>query len=180
MSRIIGLAHNPFRGLNQSRFSVDSTAAMTQATTAADERRSLRLERYRFEAIVEVMKARYDVRVKRWRRQMSGCAWSVFLQNGRRINWIECPLPRTPISLAIFLHEIGHHAIGFDRYKKRCEEEYHAWVWAIAQMRRLGIEPDEKVNRRFELSIQYAVDKALRRGIKRLPEPLMKFARLAA
>jgi hypothetical protein len=152
---------------------------MTQAIPAADERRTLRLERYRFEAIVEVMKARYDVRVKRWRKQMSGCAWSVFLTDGRRINWIESPQPRTPISLAIFLHEIGHHAIGFNRYKRRCEEEYHAWVWAIREMRKLGVEPDEKVNRRFELSMQYAVGKAMRRGLKQLPDALTQFAQAA-
>ena len=134
----------------------------------------------RFAEIVEAMKARYDVRVKRWRREMSGCAWSVFLTDGRRINWIEAPVPKTPISLAIFLHEVGHHAIGFDRYKKRCEEEYHVWVWAIEQMGRLGVEPDDKVARRFELSMQYAVGKALRRGLKQLPEPLMRFVTRAA
>ena len=134
----------------------------------------------RFAEIVEAMKSRYALRIKRWRRQMSGCAWSVFRQDGRRINWIEAPLPKTPISLAIFLHEVGHHAIGFDRYKKRCEEEYHVWIWAIDQMRQHGVEPDEKVARRFELSMQYAVDKALRRGLKELPEPLMRFVPRAA
>jgi hypothetical protein len=133
-----------------------------------------------FTGIVEAMKARYAVRVKRWRRQMSGCAWSVFHSDGRRVNWIEAPLPRSPISLAIFLHEVGHHAIGLDRYKLRCEEEYHVWVWAIQQMRLLGVEPDDRVARRFELSMQYAVGKALRRGIKRLPEPLIRFAPRAA
>ena len=155
---------------------------MTQATPAAahtDDKRSTRLERYRFDAIVDVMKARYDVRVKRWRKQMSGCAWSVFLTDGRRINWVESPQPRTPISLAIFLHEIGHHAIGFNRYKRRCEEEYHAWVWAIREMHKLGVEPDQKVKRRFELSMQYAVGKAMRRGLKQLPEPLHQFAQAA-
>ena len=149
-------------------------------SSAAQKTRATRLERYRFEAIVDVMKARYDIRVKRWRRQMSGCAWSVWLRDGRRINWIESPLPRTPISLAIFLHEIGHHVIGFNRYKKRCEEEYHAWVWAIGQMQKLGVEPDERVRNRFELSMQYAVGKAMRRGLKQLPEPLMKFVAQAA
>ena len=133
-----------------------------------------------FGGIVEAMKSRYAVRVKRWRRQMSGCAWSVQYADGRLVNWIEAPLPRTPISLAIFLHEIGHHAIGFSRYRKRCEEEYHVWLWVIEQMRSLGIEPDEKVARRFELSMQYAVGKALRRGVKALPEPLMQFIPKAA
>ena len=47
-------------------------------------------------------------------------------------------------------------------------------------MRQLGIEPDEKVARRFELSMQYAVGKAMRRGMKNLPEPLARFMPQAA
>jgi len=130
--------------------------------------------------IVEQMKQTYDVRVRKWRRAMSGCAWRVYYHDGRVINWIEAPVPRTPISLAIFLHEVGHHVIGFERYKRRCEEEYHVWVWAINQMRELGVEPDAKVHRRFQLSMQYAVDKAVRRGIKELPQQLEQFLRQAA
>ena len=133
-----------------------------------------------YSAIVDRMKQAHDVRVRKWRRSMSGCAWRVYYHDGRVINWIESPVPRTPISLAIFLHEIGHHVIGFDRYKRRCEEEYHVWVWAIREMKRLGVEPDERVHRRFELSMQYAVDKAMRRGIKQLPEPLEQFVAAAA
>jgi hypothetical protein len=126
-------------------------------------------------AIVDDMKRQYDLRVKKWRRSMSGCAWRVYHADGRAVNWIEAPYPKTPISLAIFLHEVGHHVIGFERYKRRCEEEYHVWVWAIEQMKRLGVEPDERVLRRFDLSIQYAVDKAVRRGLKRLPQPLHRY-----
>src|SRR5437773_7202 len=134
----------------------------------------------RLAAIVREMKRRYDVRVKKWRTSMSGCAWRVYHADGRAVNWIEAPYPKTPISLAIFLHEVGHHVIGFERYKKRCEEEYHVWVWAIHTMRELGIEPDAKVHRRFRLSMQYAVDKAVRRGIKQLPQPLLQFVAQAA
>ena len=130
--------------------------------------------------IVESLKRRYDVRVRKWRRSMSGCAWRVYYHDGRVVNWIEAPVPRTPISLSIFLHEVGHHVIGFERYKKRCEEEYHVWVWAIGMMRELGIEPDAKVHRRFQLSMQYAVGKAMRRGIKSLPQPLEQFLTQAA
>jgi len=132
-----------------------------------------------FEKIVRAMKRRYDLRVKRWRKTMSGCAWQVYHADGRTVNWVEAPYPRTPISLAIFLHEVGHHVIGFEKYKKRCEEEYHAWVWAIAEMKKAGIQPDARVLRRFNLSIQYAVDKAVRRGIKTLPAALQPYARAA-
>ena len=130
--------------------------------------------------IVEQMKVKYDLRIKRWRRNMSGCAWRVFYHDGTVRNWIESPLPKTPISLAIFLHEVGHHVIGFEKYKKRCEEEFHVWVWAIKEMRRLGIEPDERVHRRFQASMQYAVGKALRRGIKQVPNVLAEYLPKAA
>jgi hypothetical protein len=133
-----------------------------------------------FSRIVEKMKRKYQLKVRKWRTTMSGCAWRVYHHDGRAVNWIESPFPKTPISLAIFLHEVGHHAIGFQTYKKRCEEEYHVWVWAINQMHRLGVEPDKRVRRRFELSMQYAVGKAMRRGLKLLPEPLTQFVPQAA
>jgi len=130
--------------------------------------------------IVKLMTARHRVRVRKWRRSMSGCAWQERHDNGRSVNWVESPYPKTPLSLAIFLHEIGHHVIGFNRFRVRCEEEYHVWRWAIDELGRLGIEPDEKVKRRFDLSMRYAVSKAMRRGMKRLPEPLTQFTTKAA
>jgi hypothetical protein len=133
-----------------------------------------------FGTIVRAVRERYDVRVRRWRTSMSGKAWRVYFHDGRVINWIESPRPRTPLSLAIFLHEVGHHVIGFERYRRRCEEEFHVWMWALNEMRRHGFEPDEKVQRRVELSMQYAVNKAIRRGIKRLPESLEKYLPQAA
>jgi len=133
-----------------------------------------------FTPIVDEMKHRYDVRIKRWRSSMSGKAWRVYYHDGRAVNWIESPQPKTPISLAIFLHEVGHHVIGFQKYRRRCEEEFHVWMWAINAMRRHGIEPDFKVQRRVELSMRYAVSKALRRVIKRLPESLLCYLPQAA
>ena len=133
-----------------------------------------------YDGIVSSMKRRYSLRVRKWRNSMSGCAWRVQYDDGRCINWIEAPYPKTPISLAVFLHEVGHHAIGFEAYKRRCEEEYHVWLWAIDQMMQLGVEPDDRVRRRFDLSMQYAVDKAVRRGLKQLPEPLNRFLPAAA
>jgi hypothetical protein len=130
--------------------------------------------------VVELMKSRYSIRIKKWRRNMSGCAWRVYHEDGRVVNWIEAPVPRTPISVAIFLHEVGHHVIGFDRYKRRCEEEYHVWVWALQQMQELGIALDDRVQRRFAQSMEYAVGKAVRRGLKILPEPLVRFMPAAA
>jgi hypothetical protein len=129
-----------------------------------------------YEAIVRTMKSRYQLRVRRWRRQMSGCSWRVHYHSGRCVNWIESPYPKTPISLAIFLHEVGHHALGFRHYRVHSEEEYRVWLWALKEMRKLGIEPDERVRRRFERSMQYAVRKDVRRDAHaRLPEALKRF-----
>ena len=125
--------------------------------------------------IVRMMQSRHRIRVRRWRSSMSGCAWRERYRNGREVNWVEAPFPKTPLSLSIFLHEVGHHVIGFDRYRYRCEEEYHVWQWALDQMRQLEIEPGERVLDRFERSMQYAVSKALRRGIKQLPSSLHQF-----
>jgi hypothetical protein len=133
-----------------------------------------------FTDIVEEMKQRYDVRVRRWRSSMSGKAWRVYYHDGRVVNWIESPRPKTPISLAIFLHEVGHHVIGFQTYRRRCEEEFHAWRWALNEMRRHRVEPDSKVQRRVELSMRYAVGKAVRRGIKQLPDSLLAYLPHAA
>lgn len=121
------------------------------------------------------MKAAYGVRVRRWRKAMSGVAWRVRHPDGREERWIESPFPKTRISLAIFLHEIGHHAVGWGVYRLRCEEEYRVWVWAIAKMRELGVEPDARTLTRFERSMKYAVAKAVRRGVKRIPGDLVRF-----
>ena len=131
-------------------------------------------------ALTEQLKRQYDVRVRRWRRTMTGCAWRAFYHDGRTINWIEAPVPKSPISLAIFLHEIGHHVIGFHTYKRRCEEEFAAWTWAIEKMKALGIQPDARTMTRFNRSMEYAVSKAVRRGIKTLPEGLEVFMPKAA
>ena len=125
--------------------------------------------------IARKMLSLHDIRVRKWRTSMSGCAWRICYHDGGAINWIEAPRPRSPISLAIFLHEIGHHVIGFDTYRQRCLEELHAWKWAIRTMHKLGIKPTGGVTRRFQRSMQYAVGKALRRRIKRVPKELRSF-----
>lgn len=133
-----------------------------------------------YTAIVAFYKQRYGIRVRRWRRTMSGCAWRALFRDGRTANWIESPRPKTTLSLAIFLHEVGHHAIGFDKYPVGCVEEYHVWCWAIEQLRFLQIDLDARVKRRFQLSMQYAVSKAVRRGLKHVPEDLLSFLPRAA
>ena len=130
----------------------------------------------RYDALVEETKSRFGVRVRKWRRSSSGVAWISRYHDGSEARWISAPYPSGPMSCAIFLHEIGHHAIGFGTYKPRCLEEYHAWDWALRAMRERGLNVTPAVERRMHKSLQYAIDKAMRRGLQRLPAELLPFA----
>jgi hypothetical protein len=130
----------------------------------------------RYDVLVEDMKATHNIRVRKWRKSSSGVAWTIrYIQSGRIVKLIESPYPRGPMSCAIFLHEIGHHAIGLGVYRPRCLEEYHVWVWAIQTMREKGFNVTPAVERRMERSMKYAVAKAMRRGLKDLPEELRQY-----
>lgn len=117
----------------------------------------------------------HGVRVRKWRSSMSGIAWQVTYKDGSRSRLIEAPRPKGPVSAAIFLHEIGHHAIGFHTYRPRCLEEHQAWAWAIAEMERRGLNITPQVLARVHDSLHYAVEKARRRGLKRLPADLLPY-----
>lgn len=145
-----------------------------RGTRAPRKRRVTADERY--EEIVRMMLARYSVKVRRWRSSMSGVAWELTYKDGTVTRHLESPRPKSPLSMAIFLHEIGHHAIGFNRYKPRCLEEYHAWRFALESMAELGVPITDRVRNRVRRSLKYAVGKATRRGIKSLPPELHEFA----
>ena len=129
----------------------------------------------RYEDVVASMKRRYGLRVVRWRSSTSGCAWTVTYRDGSVARLIESPRPRGPMSCAVYLHEVGHHAIGLGAYRPRCLEEYHAWRWSLETMLELGFNVTEAVRRRRDESLHYAIAKARRRGLKRLPGELMPF-----
>ena len=129
-----------------------------------------------YDALVEEMKSTYQLRVRKWRSSTSGCAWEVHYHNGTVSRLIESPYPRGPMSCAVFLHEVGHHAIGLSRYRPRCLEEYHAWRWALEEMERRSISVTERVLTRRDDALRYAVAKALRRGLRRLPVELLQWA----
>jgi len=129
----------------------------------------------RYEQMTRRMLELHGVRVRRWRTHMSGIAWEVRYRDGKVTRLIEAPRPKGPMSAAVFLHEIGHHAIGFNTYKPRCLEEYHAWAFALEQMQSLNLNITEAVRRRMHESLRYAVQKAHRRGLKRIPPELTPF-----
>jgi hypothetical protein len=129
----------------------------------------------RYDEITRQMLERHGIRVRRWRTAMTGIAWEVRYRDGSTARLIEAPKPKGPMSAAVFLHEIGHHVIGFNVYKPRCLEEYHAWAFAIAQMESLGLNITDNVRRRMHLSLRYAIQKAQRRGLRQLPPELEPF-----
>lgn len=131
----------------------------------------------RYDRVTEQMLERYGVRVRRWRSGMSGVAWQVRYKDGRVARLIEAPRPKGPMSAAVFLHEIGHHAIGFGAYRPRCLEEYHAWAFAVRAMEEQGLNVTEAVRRRMHRSLHYAIGKARRRGLQRVPEELAPYVR---
>lgn len=130
----------------------------------------------RYEFMQKEMLSRHGVRVRKWRSGTSGVAWQVYYEDGTISRLIESPRPRGPMSAAVFLHEIGHHAIGFETYRPRCLEELHAWRFALDQMEEWGIGITDCVRKRVHESLAYAVAKAWRRGIKRVPVELAPFA----
>lgn len=129
-----------------------------------------------YDTMTREMLQRYDIRVRKWRTSMSGVAWYVTYRDGSVQRLLESPKPKSPMSAAIFLHEVGHHAIGFNVYKPRCLEEYHAWQYSLAQMRQWNIPITPRVMQRYQRSMKYAVGKATRRGIRALPSELLPFA----
>lgn len=159
-------------------------AAPTKATAVAKKppsakkkpspSRSASMER-RYVEITDLMLRTYGVRVRKWRTGMSGVAWCVMYRDGSIARLIESPKPKGPMSMAVFLHEIGHHAIGFDVYSPRCLEEFHAWEFAINAMKEHGLNITDQVEKRRRRSLEYAVGKACRRGIKNIPIELVEF-----
>ncbi len=144
-------------------------------TDAGRPQRSVKPMQQRYDALVGEMKKTHGVRVRKWRSSMTGCAWEMHYANGNISRLLESPYPKGPMSCAIFLHEIGHHAIGFRVYRPRCLEEYHAWKWSLNCMREKGFNVTANVEKRMADSLRYALDKALRRGLKRIPAELLPF-----
>jgi hypothetical protein len=131
----------------------------------------------RYDQVVREMLAKYDIKVRRWRKSMSGIATLLTYRDGTQRRFLESPKPKTPLSMSIFLHEVGHHAIGLGVHKPRCLEEFLAWKFSLDTMRELGLPVTEKVETRMRRSMEYAVGKATRRGIRELPPEVAAYAK---
>jgi hypothetical protein len=146
---------------------------LAPSTKSKPTQNSSMQDRYREVALL--MLKTHNIRVRKWRTSMSGIAWYVTYRDGSIVRLIEAPRPKGPMSMAVFLHEVGHHAIGFDVYSPRCLEEFHAWEFAITAMKAHGLNLSDQVLRRRKRSLEYAVAKACRRGIKQIPAELAEF-----
>lgn len=146
----------------------------TRATPAAGDVKPGSM-RAKYEDVTKRMLAEHGVRVRKWRSSMSGVAWQVTYRDGSISKLIESPRPRGPMSAAVFLHEIGHHAIGFGTYRPRCLEEYHAWRWSLEQMEANGLNVTPAVHARMRESLEYALAKARRRGLRKIPRDLAEY-----
>jgi len=131
----------------------------------------------RYAVMQKTMLKEHGIRVRKWRSSSSGVAWQLKWHDGTTSRLIESPKPKGPMSAAIFLHEIGHHIIGFNTYKPRCLEEFHAWMYSLVEMESWGIQVTQAVRNRVHDSLYYAVAKAKRRGLRALPEELIVYAR---
>ena len=129
----------------------------------------------RYDELVDEMKRIHGIRVVKWRSSTSGCAWAVSYADGTTSRLIESPYPRGPMSCAVFMHEVGHHAIGLRTYRPRCLEEFHAWRWGLDEMNARGFNVTAAVLKRRDDALKYAVEKAIRRGLQKLPVELMPF-----
>jgi hypothetical protein len=125
--------------------------------------------------MVRELKTRYKISIRKWRKHMSGVAYELTYADGRIKRLISAPRPRSPVSAAIFLHEVGHHAIGFRRYSPRCLEEYYVWQWTFREMAAHGIPTDERVLRHYRRSMYHYLKLARGNGHP-VPVELMPLA----
>lgn len=122
----------------------------------------------RFAAQASDLLRTHNVRVCHWRSNMSGIAW---IGHPRRP--IEAPHPRSALSFAVLAHEVGHHVLG--NLRPRWREEQLAWQFAFTEMDALGVPLTTVVRERYAASMRYALAKALRRGLREIPDELAEF-----
>lgn len=133
------------------------------------------LSHFAYNDMVDELKQRYKIRVHKWKKRMSGAAYELTYPDGRIKRLIAAPRPRGPVSAAIFLHEVGHHAIGFRRYSQRCLEEYYVWQWTFREMAAHHIPIDQRVMRHYRRSMYHYVQRERARGNHHFPPELHAF-----
>ncbi len=128
-----------------------------------------------YQGLVRELKGHYKISIRKWRTHMAGHAYELTYRDGRIKRLISAPRPRSPVSAAIFLHEVGHHAIGFRRYASRCLEEHYVWQWTFREMEARGIPITHRVMRHFRRSMYHYVKQSHERR-QHVPPELAHFA----
>ena len=131
-----------------------------------------------YDQMADELKSRYMIAIRKWRTHMSGVAYELKYRDGTIKRMITAPRPRSPVSAAIFLHEVGHHAIGFRRYTPRCMEEFYVWQWAFREMVQRNIPVTPPVLRHYRRSMYHYVRLARKRGLsgRDIPPELQQFS----
>jgi hypothetical protein len=124
--------------------------------------------------LVHDLKRRYKIAVRKWHRHMGGVAYELAYRDGRIKRLIAAPRPKSPVSAAIFLHEVGHHATGFKRYASRCLEEHYVWQWTFREMESRKIPITPAVMRHFRRSMYHYVKRAHRQA-EHVPAELARY-----
>lgn len=81
----------------------------------------------------------------------------------RRVcKWVQKASIRATFDL---FHEIGH-IVNNNSKMRRCEEEYHATVWAVEKMREYGLvsKITEPMKKLYQQYIWWELDRGVRRG----------------
>ena len=112
-----------------------------------------------YENAAAVLIAESGCEVSRWRKTMSGTAYT------KDENWrIEAPYPRGPISFGIFAHEVGHQMLHRIDRRYRWLEELEAWEFSLSQFDRFVLPGKAAAMRRAAGSLRYAAWKTSRRA----------------
>ena len=121
----------------------------------------------KWQAAADTLLRESGASVTKYRRSMSGVAFTGPLtERGSKVE-IEAPEPKGPISFAIFAHEIGHQVLHRDNGRTpRWKEEVEAWEFALKAVQRFDLPGYERVEARAARSIAYAFRKARRRGVE--------------
>ena len=113
----------------------------------------------KYKELVKCLLSIYNLNVIKINDSMRGSAY-------RDNNNIEIPNPKTDKSLSICLHEVGHKVLNHKRNgKKRFIEEFEAWNYALNIFRVLEIPIRKGLRNKYKRSINYSINKALRRGL---------------
>lgn len=166
------VAARPVRSSRGLRHAREESGPPTLSSPRLSRKQRLAL----YGQMVDELKARYKISIRKWRTHMSGVAYELKYPNGDIRRMITSPRPRSPVSASIFLHEVGHHAIGFRRYSPRCLEEYYVWQWAFREMVQRNIPITQPVMRHYKRSMYHYVRLARKRGIREIPPDLQDFS----